>query len=366
MNETTMQVETPPSKAQEALRITALDGLRGLAILMVVAFHALARWRGVMPPEENLLISDVFSLGWMGVQLFFIISGFVIFMSMERSRNFFIFGQNRWLRLFPAMLVASVLIYVTAPLLPDRPKGPAHLQDLLPGISFIEPGILEKFFPINFSMLDGAFWSIFVEVRFYVIVAFMYYFAKDKKGIFIAFCFLVYTAQQAFIAAGLENAFPFILSKLIMHTTAQYLGWFACGIFFYKYRMEGRRLWFALSALFAFLAILIISLQKQDPVVFVLAGGVYAVFVLSFWPNIVQRILSSRLLLFFGLISYPLYLIHQNIVTGLALEIHKILPGFYSPLYTILPIALVIVLAYGIARLEPLMKRRLKKIMPFK
>jgi len=355
----------PPIKEHDYGRIVAIDGLRGLAILMVVAYHAVSRWHGLMPPEHDLLISKVFSLGWMGVQLFFIISGYVIFMSMERSRNFLIFGQNRWLRLFPGMLISSLLIYFTAPLIPDRPKDMPQIQDILPGIIFIDPVIIEKLIPIKFSMLDGAFWSIFVEVRFYVIVAFMYYFGKDKYGIFIAICFLTHLAQQVYIATGMGERLPYILYKFIMLTSASHMGWFACGIFFYKFHGGGRLIWLAFSAIIAFLAIFDVAVQHQDPMVFLLGCLIYGLFVASFYPNIIRNFFSSRILLFFGFISYPLYLIHQNIVTGLAVEIKKVIPKLYSPLCAILPIMLVIILAYAITRLEPVMKRYLKKIMPF-
>jgi len=67
-------------------------------------------------------------------------------------------------------------------------------------------------------------------------------------------------------------------------------------------------------------------------------------------------------LLFFGFISYPLYLIHQNIVTGLAIKIYNYqvdLPAPFFPLFSLLP---VIAISFLIARNEPKLR---EKILPF-
>jgi peptidoglycan/LPS O-acetylase OafA/YrhL len=119
-----------------------LDGLRGIAIALVVLFHAFSRWPA--------FVGSQYADGWlaqgcMGVQLFFLISGYVIFMSLERSAGLADFAKRRWLRLFPAMLLATAVVYVTAPLF-DRPGGQPILRDVLPGLLFIEPSWLEAIF----------------------------------------------------------------------------------------------------------------------------------------------------------------------------------------------------------------------------
>lgn len=107
------------------MRITHLDGLRGLAILLVVVYHLFARWAELVPWGDSTAVPIV-RTGYHGVELFFLISGFVILMTLERSPNLFSFAWRRWLRLFPAMLICSALIFATAWLIPDRPGGSAE------------------------------------------------------------------------------------------------------------------------------------------------------------------------------------------------------------------------------------------------
>jgi len=91
-------------------RIAFLDGLRGLAILGVLIFHAYGSFPQHLPSGDRFVVVPI-RLGYVGVQLFFIISGFVILMTLEKCSTLFDFGVRRWLRLFPAMLFASVLIF---------------------------------------------------------------------------------------------------------------------------------------------------------------------------------------------------------------------------------------------------------------
>ncbi len=94
-------------------RIKHLDGMRGLAILLVIGYHAYVRWEALLPYSHITKHIPVFSFGWLGVELFFMISGFVIFMTLDKSDSYLSFLRKRWLRLFPAMLIASLLLYLT-------------------------------------------------------------------------------------------------------------------------------------------------------------------------------------------------------------------------------------------------------------
>ena len=68
-------------------RIEYLDGQRGLAILLVVLFHAYARWPERVPYHDAYANIPVFAYGWVGVELFFLVSGFVILMTLERCSS---------------------------------------------------------------------------------------------------------------------------------------------------------------------------------------------------------------------------------------------------------------------------------------
>jgi peptidoglycan/LPS O-acetylase OafA/YrhL len=80
----------------------------------------------------------------------------------------------------------------------------------------------------------------------------------------------------------------------------------------------------------------------------------------------VRNILSSSLLLFFGFISYPLYLIHQNIVTGLAIKLHNLLPSLPPYIYPVPFIILVVLVAFILAKLEPSLKFAIERFVPIR
>lgn len=132
-------------------RIKFLDGFRGLAILLVVFFHAFTCWTGNVPYGDKFANCFPFKQGFLGVQLFFLISGFVIIMSLEKTDNFVKFIYKRWIRLFPAMFVATVLIFTTATFLPERLNGIPRLVDVIPGLTFIQANDIKKIFHIDIS-----------------------------------------------------------------------------------------------------------------------------------------------------------------------------------------------------------------------
>jgi peptidoglycan/LPS O-acetylase OafA/YrhL len=87
-------------------------------------------------------------------------------MSLEKSNIFSEFIYKRWIRLFPAMLIATIIIYYTAVFLPEKPEGITHYHNVISGLIFINPVVIEKITGINIGILEGTFWTLFVEVKF--------------------------------------------------------------------------------------------------------------------------------------------------------------------------------------------------------
>ena len=90
------------------MRLQGLDSLRGLAALAVVLYHYTFGYTQVVGkhmPGLDLIATD----GHFGVYLFFIISGFVIFMTLERSAKAIDFSVSRFARLWPPYLACAAL-----------------------------------------------------------------------------------------------------------------------------------------------------------------------------------------------------------------------------------------------------------------
>ncbi|MFC9847477.1 acyltransferase family protein [Streptomyces sp. NPDC060223] len=162
--------DAKPARAQRTRsRLYALDGIRIAAALMV-AVHHFAGTKRVNQPGNNIWdrpVSDIMpnvfrfaTYGWIGVEIFFVISGFVICMSCwgRSPRQFFV---SRVIRLYPAYWFAVLFTS---------------------GVLMALPGVWERLKPreilFNLTMLqsgsgvqdvDGVYWTLWSEVRFYLL-----------------------------------------------------------------------------------------------------------------------------------------------------------------------------------------------------
>jgi len=298
-------------------RINSLDGLRGLAILLVLLFHTYSRWPDFMPWATVHKDFFLFKFGHLGVELFFLISGFVIYMTLEKCRSFSEFMYRRWLRLFPAMLIGTALVYLSSYYLIERPNGEATLLNTLPGLLFIDHQIMNALQNItDFIPVEGAFWSLFVEVKFYLLFGALYF---HNKATALRNLIMIFLCAFAYVVA-LVCASVFMMIPTIM--------------------------------------------IKYDPEASVLIACtlVYLTFYLALNTSVVSSIFASRLFAFFGFISYPLYLIHENAMVAMTIKTYHFAPQLPELLTPWPGIILIVLVSYLIAKyLEPAMRDTLKK-----
>ena len=335
------------------MRIQFLDGFRGLAILLVVIFHAYVQWPDHYPYGSDYTDFPLFKLGWLGVQLFFLISGFVIFMTLDKSESFTVFVYKRWLRLFPAMLIATILIYATLPIFHERPDGiPPNILSTLPGLTFTLPSWWSKLLGFDIPLMESAFWSLYVEFKFYIIAGITYFILGRKflTPVLVAlFCLWI-------VVYGLSTVLELrLLSVLKVITNAldlKHFGWFAAGSMFYSYFQTKNNKWFSAGILMMVLSSLTVRLESVgfDLEIFVGALIISALFAMSFKSSLLQALLQSRVLVLFGFISYPLYLIHENAMTSMIIKMAHLTPWLHPFLYPYLPIILLTIMAFFIAK----------------
>jgi peptidoglycan/LPS O-acetylase OafA/YrhL len=164
----------------EKNRIAVLDGFRALAILMVIGFHYLAnpsQFQDVemLYPFGHWYADQPFlKYGYLGVDLFFIISGFVIAMTLESTGTWVDFAVKRFARLFPPMLLCTTVTYIGLQLLPQR-VWMLNPVDLLPGLTFIDEMTWRGWLGPHVRIVEIVYWTLFVEVKFYILAAALYY-----------------------------------------------------------------------------------------------------------------------------------------------------------------------------------------------
>ena len=102
----TPHVERQVSAPKKNLRLLELDALRGLAALAVVLFHYTVYYGKTVDHADNPWFR--FSYGHYGVMLFFMISGFVILMTLDRTKTVWDFAVARFCRLYPVYWAAML------------------------------------------------------------------------------------------------------------------------------------------------------------------------------------------------------------------------------------------------------------------
>ncbi len=359
---TSLSNQNNPQKS--STRLFFLDGLRGIAILLVLFFHAYSNdWVDALPYRDQYDHITLFHFGRYGVQLFFIISGFVIAMTLEKCKSFWDFMVRRWLRLFPAMLVGSVIVLITAPLFTARPFGTPHLQDLLPGLTFIEPEFFRLFFPQK--ILEGSFWTLFVEMKFYILAGFLYFTIGPKKMIAVLVAMFFSSIVLEFASPHLSAAVSDQLHTLYHYLNWAHYGWFAAGALFYQYYVNKEmRYWYAALVVALIAARCLGGLPTKS---MIYASVIVFTFAFSMINPTVQKVLSNKFLVFVGFISYPLYLVHENATVSMINQIHDAYPTVPSYLLPILPTIAVTIVAWLIAKfLEPITRKLIKQLLSYK
>lgn len=304
-------------------RIFELDALRGIAAMAVVLFHytfGIDNGTKSFSPDKFY-----FSYGYLGVHLFFLISGFVIFMTLDKTKKPLDFIISRFSRLYPAYWAAIFTTIIITLLLRTNEYT---LNQVLVNITMFQ-------YWFKVKDIDGSYWTLAVELTFYAIMWLLYVSKQLKNISLIAIIWLFLSAIFALFEIPLEN---FINVIFILKHAPLFIG----GIAFYSIKVDKTKVINHILVLLSFIAICIVSYSnKADFIVYSLITSFYIVFYLFVFNKLF--FLNNRVLLFLGSISYSLYLIHENIGIAIIYYLKKVIDNqlFYLPI----TIVIIIILA---------------------
>jgi peptidoglycan/LPS O-acetylase OafA/YrhL len=331
-------------------RVETIDVFRGVAILLVVLYHFTARLPPAALNVSSAAAPPVF-FGWAGVFFFFAISGYCIFMTLERSATISLFLARRFSRLYPAFLAAAIFLFVYGLVAPppsvpaaDFHERPATLIDLATNLVFVGDG----------HWINGSFWSIAVEIKFYVALGLLALLVPDRQRLAVVFGWIAVAAAPFWMVAMLFHAMGgsrLPVTLLEFSTIAPYLPFFAIGI------LTRRREQMALLSLCFIEAGIVIWLVAMDGSTDVLGGVFTVLLTLGFLAVLVAfanglkvpHVLGlSRALAGVGFVSFSWYLVHENLGASFLFNLDRYLP---NPLAVIVTIGMTLLIAWVFSEL---------------
>lgn len=292
-------------------RFPELDWMRGAAALAVVGFHYFYKGpkEGWMHVTQMPFLADLARYGYLGVHLFFMISGYVILLTAQHA-TFRGFLASRVSRLAPALWVCVLLTSLIEWLIPAAPFQPEGWGQILANLTLF-PGLF------GHQAIDGAYWSLAVELTFYFWIGVCVALGQMHRIELLIKIWLLLSLVNI-----VRPAYP-----LQLYFCVQWAPLFSAGAIFFLARQRGwntsRRWMMTACAVFAG----IYAWREAGPITrlsdlatfnqganhLVVIAIVMVFFALFLWivhGNNRKPTTGSHLA---GRLTYPLYLIHQNV-----------------------------------------------------
>lgn len=302
---------TTEKKSKE--RIYQIDLLRFLAAMSVVLFHYLFRGY-IFDNQSNLQFIEIgkyFKYGYLGVDLFFIISGFVITLSIK-SRKLKDFWISRISRLLPSYWL-SILITASIIGLFGSPRFEINLKQII-----INMTMFQNYF--NVRSIDGVYWSLMIEMRFYIFIIGSYVLLNKIREIkldYVIFSWLTLSITHLFLNHLL--AFKILNYFLILDWSS----YFIAGMIFYQIFKNKINAKYSILLCISISIALFNALSRVEQLelhykttfspVFI-SGFIMLFYIIMLLVSCGKlQTINSPQFLKFGLLTYPLYLIHQKI-----------------------------------------------------
>jgi len=363
---------SPPPAGQfgvrERQRIPSLDGVRGLAILLVMFLHFADRSQPV--GLANRLYSQATGAGWIGVDLFFVLSGFLIsgllIDARQSPRYFKDFYARRTLRIFPLYYACLIGWIVVAPLF--HPTAAIHRDAIA---TMHDDQLWYWTYLSNWKMgLDGrwppmgtsVYWSLAIEEQFYLVwpAIVLLCSARGLRNVCMALIGLAFAVRVMQIVAGASPILIYVSTFGRMDALA--VGSLAAIALRDPAQREWTRRaapWLLTLGLVCLAAIWIrIGTFSESHPLMQTAG--FTLLAITFGSLIVEAVtpasriagvFSSPVLRFFGKYSYAMYLLHETLTYEIVPRVPAawIIPGEMGAQVTRLVVSMAATIALALA-----------------
>jgi peptidoglycan/LPS O-acetylase OafA/YrhL len=296
--------------ARDSKRLYVLDLLRFVAAIAVMLHHqvgAIAGW-GVANHHNMPVLAPITHFGLLGVDLFFLISGFVILMSTW-GKSVGDFAVSRFVRIFPAywfaVTVAILIFLIWGVALGRGPGSEGHLRSYLPNMTMLEYGT-------GSQPLEVVYWTLWYELHFYALIALLVW-----RGITYRSC-VIFMGVWLLAGTFSQEANFTLLNDLLFPVWAPY---FIAGMAFYLVYRYGPNLVLGMIIAFSWALCVyyrckLVDRQLVWPTVWdTTVTIVVTLLFLVMWLVATRRMgwIRWRGAVWLGALTYPLYLISETI-----------------------------------------------------
>ena len=193
-------------------QLKPLDGLRAVAILLVLMTHIVQQIPGVSYVAWNTEWATPLYTGWIGVDLFFVLSGFlvggVVLRAIVQDRfSFRTFYLRRFFRILPAYLAVILMLCATRMAWPASGGVPRFaLRDVLPNVL-----LLTDYLPSDIGVPS---WSLSIEEHFYILIPLLLFATRKlqpaiRRNLLLSFVFLaLFSRMLTYRTFSLGDATP--------------------------------------------------------------------------------------------------------------------------------------------------------------
>jgi peptidoglycan/LPS O-acetylase OafA/YrhL len=307
----------PAAKPTE--RFAGIDGLRGLACLAVVAHHA---YYSAGQYQWPLGLPKLLSYGYLGVEIFFVLSGFCLAYPMldrdPASVDWWLYTKRRVRRILPGYWAVLLLLLVASWVIAHFRIEPFFSDRVL-----IVPTVRQFFYVATLIAVwfNPVFWTLTVEARWYFVLPLSVAFVRRRGVTVLLVLTILISGAYALVEPTLPGRLQCLLGPLPLFMPLFASGTAVAAVF----RRRGgtiHRRWVILNRLaFACSLVLIGYFTPAHPenafrYSRIVPGGLLAttLLVAALCDPAVKHFLSSKLLTIIGLVSYSLYLIHLPVI----------------------------------------------------
>lgn len=282
-----------------------IELLRGIAVIVVVLYH---------------LDIALFRSGFIGVDIFFVLSGYLIASIYSLEPNPIRFYERRIRRVLPAMLVTAIAFLLIAPFI-FLPFELQKLVDPIVGVLLFIPNVI--FWRDNdyFSNLDFSpiihYWSLGVELQFYLLFPVIFYFLRKWKITLAIFIFASIIAN--ILATKVSQKLAFFM---LPFRTWEFLAGYLCHLLLqnkisYEWLTLKLRTAISLISIFALLFLTTTNIPRENfPGLYAIAPVIFSTFIIYFEIpyQALFKFSITKVVQWIGKISFSIYLVHFPII----------------------------------------------------